>query len=264
MKKLLAFILLMALSVPAWSAVQWRNGTAENVLDGTSAANLIGYNTYNKVVQPLDNLLSGYCTEYLAYNSSTIITVKAGACVVTGGSVRMFMLDPSDTNLTTANLDTGASFTPSTTYYVYASSPNSTTQTSTYYISLSSTAPTGVTYYKRIGSFYSNASSYITAISNDNNIYSASVGDYSSKSWSVNYQALTDGDIVASCFMNGGGTAYGYTDSKTVPDTQVAKCSIDNSSNNTCTMTFPVRKANYWRTTCSDSAVSLYFVSRGN
>jgi len=222
MKKLLTLILFMALATPAWSAIQWRNGTAETVLDGTSAANLIGYNSYNKVVQPLDNLLSTYCTEYLQYNSASIITVKAGSCVVSNAvnTVRMFMLDTSDTNLTNANLDIAGSFVAGTKYYVYSTSPNSTTQTSTYYISTSSINPSGQTYYKIIGSFTTDSSNNISTITNINRM---AFGTYQIKTVGVIYQALSDGFINCRTQLNGGGGAYIYADSFTPPTTQHAQ-----------------------------------------
>jgi len=175
MKKIFIGIALLLMISPAWSAIQWRGGTGELTIDGSSYANLIGYNSYNKIVQPLDNLLGTYCSEYLQYNSTTTITVKAGSCAVSNsqGTIRMFMLDTSDTNLTATNLDTGVAFATSTTYYVYATSPNATTQASTYYISTSNLAPSGQTYYKRLGSFSTDSSSNIlqSSITSDNKVF---------------------------------------------------------------------------------------------
>ena len=118
MFKILLALLLM--TTPAW-ATQWRNGTGEQTILGTSNAALIGYNSYNSIVQPLDNLLSGYCTEYLQYNSSSLINVVAGSCNVSNsqGTIHLFLQDTSNTVLSSSNLDTG-SITSSTTYYVYA------------------------------------------------------------------------------------------------------------------------------------------------
>ena len=117
MFKILLALLLM--TVPAWSQ-QWRGGTNEQTILGTSQAALIGYNSYNKIVQPLDNLESDHCTEYLQYNSSSLINVISGTCVVSNsqGTIRLFMKDASNTVLSSSNLDTG-SITASTTYYVY-------------------------------------------------------------------------------------------------------------------------------------------------
>ena len=78
------FKILLALlltTTPAW-ATQWRGGTGEQTILGTSNAALIGYNSYNHIVQPLDNLLGTYCNEYLIYGSGSSIKVSSGSCVV--------------------------------------------------------------------------------------------------------------------------------------------------------------------------------------
>lgn len=192
---------LLLLSPSAW-ATQWRNGTGEQTILGTSNAGLIGYNSYNSIVQPLDNLLSNYCNEYLQYNSSSIITVVAGTCAVSNsqGTIRLFMMDTANTNLTSANLDTG-SITANTTYYVYATAASTSTTTSTYYISASNTAPSGQTYYYQIGSFATDANSNFTTI--NNKWIGGEDTTWSSKSPGVIYQALTALNVQAYCGNTG-------------------------------------------------------------
>lgn len=98
-------------------------------------------------------------------NSSTL-TVNPGevACNSNTGSSTgqtvVYRRNPSSTNATTANLDTGASFTSSTTYYVYANCDASAT-TFTVTLSLNSTTPSGVTNYKLLGTFFVDVSGNI-------------------------------------------------------------------------------------------------------
>jgi hypothetical protein len=72
----------------------------------------------------------------------------------------------SATTVTWANIDTGAEAI-SSTYYLWAVADADAT-TFTVMISLSNTAPTGATYYRKLGSFYNDASGNITQITNDN------------------------------------------------------------------------------------------------
>ncbi len=166
MFKILLALLLLTSS--AW-ATQWRAGTGEQSILGTSNAALIGYNSYNSIVQPLDNLLSNYCNEYLQYASSSTITVVAGTCVDSNsqGSIRLFMQDTANTTITSANLDTG-SILANTKYYVYSTAATTSTTTSTYYISASNTSPSGQTYYYQIGNFTTDSASNFTALINNN------------------------------------------------------------------------------------------------
>lgn len=165
MFRILLALLLMTQS--AW-ATQWRAGTGENTILGSSNAADIDYNSYNSIVKPLDNLLSSYCNEYLQYASSSTLTVVAGSVVVSnaGGTARLMLQDTTNTTITSANLDTGV-FAASTTYYVYATAATTSSTSSTYYISVSNTAPSGQTYYYQIGSFSTDGSTNI----NPSNIF---------------------------------------------------------------------------------------------
>jgi len=123
----------------------------------------------------LDTLLSNYRrAETLTYKNTTTITVAAGEVVVSnsGATLRIFLQDAGSTDITSANLDTGGSFSNSTTYYVYAGATSSTAASSTYYISLSSSAPTGPTYYVQLGSFTTDGSANIVpgSILNNNSL----------------------------------------------------------------------------------------------
>jgi hypothetical protein len=87
--------------------------------------------------------------------------VSAGeiVCSNSGATVRKFRQNTSSTNVTFSDIDTGAEAS-GTTYYIYAVCDADAT-TATFKISASSSAPSGVTYYKILGSFYNDASSDI-------------------------------------------------------------------------------------------------------
>lgn len=250
MFKILLVLLLMI--TPSWAA-QWRNGTGENTLLGSSQAALIGTNTFNSIVQPLDNYISNKCDEYLQYLSSSTMTVVSGTCVVSNsqGTIRLILQDTSNTVITSSNLDTG-SLVANTTYYVYATAATSSSTTSTYYISASNLAPSGQTYYYQIGSFSTDSNSWFTGIIN-NKWNSYINGTYQSKTCNVIYQALTDLDLYVSC----GNALFGcnlLSDSSNPPTQNWA--SIGSGSGNT-NGTWPafmrVRKGDYYETTTSGS-----------
>ena len=118
----------------------------------------------------LDLMLSKYrqgCL--LSYASASTLTVGTGGVMVSNAdaSVRLMLAKTSATTLSWTDLDTGSEAT-STTYYVYSIASATTDTTQAYKISTSSSAPNGVTYYVRLGSFYNDASGNITNIVNDN------------------------------------------------------------------------------------------------
>lgn len=244
------------------SIASWRNGTGEQTLDGTSAAALIGTNSYNSIVKPLDNLLATYCNEYLSYSSSSTITVSRGSCVVSNsqGTIRLFLQDTTSTALTSANIDTG-SLSSNTTYYIYSTAATNAATASTYYISASNTSPSGATYYYQIGSFATDSSTQITTIAN--NIALSYFGTKASKSSGVVYQALTDGivtDLYQFTTNAATKTVTDYTDSSSSPSTVVGGADDTNSSNGRGTITFPVRKGDYYEVTDNGSCNhTIYF-----
>ncbi|MCK9324728.1 MAG: hypothetical protein M0P69_04450 [Bacteroidales bacterium] len=103
----------------------------------------------------------------LEYKGAADIYVRSGAVVFAGGSKVRLRVNSSDLTLDWGDIDTGSEAN-STLYYVYlVFDANATTFTAV--ISTNATTPTGATYYKRIGSFYNNASGDIDAdrITND-------------------------------------------------------------------------------------------------
>lgn len=153
--------ILMFISSPAWAVTQWNKSLPSSGDNQTSwpAAVTAQWSI-------LDTLISNYRRgEKLIYKNSTTLTVALGEVVVSnsGGTVRVFLKDSGNTDITSANIDAGGSFSAGTQYYVYAAASSATAASSTYYISASSSAPTGPTYYAQIGSFTTDGSANIVS-----------------------------------------------------------------------------------------------------
>lgn len=260
---------LLLMTTPAWATVAWRNGTGANTLLGSSQAADIDTNTYNNIVSPLDSLLANYRQGLnIAYDSAAQFTVTAGEVTVSNsdGSIRLMLKNAGSTTVTWADIDTGAEAS-STTYYVYAVGASASATAVTFKISASSTSPSGITYYKKLGSFYNDSSSNISAIVNDNQI-TGYVGAPTSKSTGTTYQALTDGIVEG----YGGQTAGGegdltcYTDSSSSPTFVPIEYVIQNDVGTLRPYTMIVRKGDYWKCTISAhwSNSSLYFIPTGS
>lgn len=167
MKKLLLWVLIGLFFVSqAEAATGWLKTKPSGSDSPATIDDSVGENN-----AALDLMLSKYqqgCK--IAYSSAAQITVGAGGVMVSNsaGTVRLMLANAAATTVTWSDIDTGAE-AASTTYYVYAIGSATTDTVFTVKISTSSTAPTGVTYYKRLGSFYNDASSNITLITNDEN-----------------------------------------------------------------------------------------------
>lgn len=260
MRKFIAVLVLFLLASPAWSADEWLvtrpalTGDQWTAWPAASQAN-------NK---SLDRLLANYREGMtLSYSSATTVAVSAGevVCSNSDGSVRKMRQNTSATNVTFSDIDTGSEAS-STTYYIYANCDADAT-TATFKISASSTAPTGVTYYKRLGSFYNDSSSNIQYVYNDNN--SSVLGSWSLKSDGVNYLALTDGFVTA--FGNdiaGYQVIACYTDSSSTPTTKRVHAG-ETTTGNWTGLTCPVKKGDYWRVDFSSfSYKTVYWIPQGN
>lgn len=161
---------LLLISSPAWAVTNWNKALPASGDNLTAWPAAVGSQW-----SIVDTLLSNYRRgEKLIFKNSTTLTVGAGELVVSnsGASTRLFLQDSSNTDITTANLDSGASFSAGTQYYVYAATSSTTAASSTYYISLSSSAPTGPTYYAQLGSFTTDGSANVIS----NKVYSTVYG----------------------------------------------------------------------------------------
>jgi hypothetical protein len=167
MKKLL----ILFLFIPSLAfASQWRNGNGGETPSGSTGFNDIDEVIDGRIVQPLDSLLANYRSGVkIKYNSASQLTLTAGEVTVSNsdGSVRLMLSNSGDTTVTWSDIDTGSEAS-NTTYYVYAVATSTSQTTISFKISTSSTSPSGITYYKKLGSFLNDSSSDITATSNDN------------------------------------------------------------------------------------------------
>lgn len=179
MKKLL-FILFLLVSTQS-IASQWdKSYPVGTTLIPDLATDSSG--TPNPNNAALDRLLANYREGLkISYSSGSALAVSAGEITVSNsdGSVRLFLQQASAGSITFANIDTGAEAS-STTYYVFAGTSSTSDTTPTFYISTSPTAPSGVTYYKRLGSFYNNSSSDIEQVTNDSSDVLVSTGTIAS------------------------------------------------------------------------------------
>lgn len=259
---------LLFISTPALAVTQWDKSipSSGNNLTAWPAAVTAQWSI-------MDTLLASYRQgERLTYNNTTTIVVTSGQVVVSnsGATLRIFLSDSGNTTLSTANLDSGSSFSAGTTYYVYAAGASSTAASSTYYISLSSSAPTGPTYYFQLGSFTTDGSGNITAsgITNNNFVVSGQMSAAVSKSIDVAYQASTDGFFYGQIFCDDFKILTIYSDSNSSPSTtrQVAGCQSTTTSGY-FSFSIPVKKNDYYKATSSGSSdfytASAYFSPYG-
>lgn len=207
----------------------------------------------------LDRVLAGHREGMaISYTSASAVSVAAGEIVVSNsdGSVRLMLRNTAATSVGWSDIDTGSEAS-ATTYYIYAIATATSDETATFKISTNSSAPTGITYYKRLGSFYNDASSNITQIVNDNG---KQYRDWSSKSIGSSYQATTD--IIAVGYidcgyygeLNAAGYLFAYSDSSSTPTTARAYggCDVDSSGatgkmSRASTISIPVKAGDYYK-----------------
>ena len=168
MKKILITILLLIspiLVINSWATVGWNKSipaTSEN--PQAISPDVIENNT------ALDLMLQDYRSGHVSLTlvSTSEIDIGPGGVMLqnAGGSVRLMVANSSLTAMAPANIDTG-SISPSSTYYIYAYASSTTATTFSVIYSASSTAPTGITYYARLGSFTTNGSSNFFSVQSD-------------------------------------------------------------------------------------------------
>ncbi len=218
--RIIILMLMLLIASPSW-AVQW-----DKLLPATTDTRVNWPTQSQGNNESIDRLLSNYREGItLSYSSTSAVGVSAGEIMVSnaGGTIRLMLKNAAAGSIGWSDIDTGAEAT-STTYYIYALASSSSATDATFKISASSSAPSGATYYKRIGSFYNDASGNITQIVNDN---LRQVRSAESKSISATYQALTDGDVVLNlvCANLGNATVAIYSDNSSSPSTKLASTS---------------------------------------
>ena len=176
MKKtiLLTTILLLSTNL-VFAANLWRDGTGADTLLGSTVVSDIDTKIYQNMTEPIDRVLANYRENAeVTYTSVSSVTIAIGEvmCSNSAGTIRRMRKNPATTVLTWANIDTGVE--ANDTYYVYAVC-DADADTFTGVISLNSTTPSGVTYFKRLSTFL-NSSGDIqndSAFTNDNDYYAA-------------------------------------------------------------------------------------------
>ena len=206
------------------------------------------------------------------YASASTVTIGAGEVMLVNSAGDAYRMRANTAVVTldlTADLDTGTEQT-SQEYYVYAVADADAT-TFTGIISESDTFPTGVTYARKIGTFYNGSGDDIDA---DSVINSTDTPTTGFGSWSTtdrdgttyadetSYLAASDGFVVG---FAGDGNAVsnllGYTDSSNPPTTQrwyqhqQRSDAIHYSS-----IMMPVRKGDYWKVTSSNTAYTIFWM----
>jgi len=163
-------ISFLLFSVNAECADKWMEGTGASPVAGTDSVSDLDSLIDASIVNPLDRLLSTYINGVtLVWTDANTITVGVGEIVCSDGSVQRFRKNTStftidlSANSATAGVDeAGDVDKASSWFHVYANADaDATTFTGT--ASLSESAPTGVTYYKYIGSVYNDASADMLA-----------------------------------------------------------------------------------------------------
>lgn len=259
MKRLFyGFLISLFLISQSWATDGWQKSEPAGT---QSASDIDSYVIQNNAALDLglSNLRQG-CV--LTYSSASVLSVGAGSLVVSNsaGTIRLMLAKTSaiSTVWTVGDngLDTGSE-AASTTYYVYAIASAVTDTAYTVKISTNSSVPSGVTYYKRLGSFYNDSSSNITYsdIVNDDNYYGKKLGSWVTKSVDTAYQATTDGFVVVISVSNT--VIYGYTDSSNPPTTLRAK---NLAVGDTCSFTMVVKRNDYWKTTASAGSPTVYWI----
>ncbi len=158
-------------------ADEWKNGSADDAVQGTTNLSDLDTNISNYLQNPLDRLLANYRNGcQVLYGSAKTVTVGAGeiSTVNSGSTVLKMRANTSAITLTLDGADTGSNKLDtgteanSTQYYVYAVADADATSF-TGFISVSASAPTGATHYRRVGYFYNDSSGNITDVGNDKN-----------------------------------------------------------------------------------------------
>lgn len=168
MKRFLLICLVLLVATSGYCANKWTNlDTA--FIDGDAVLfNDIDTNLNNYVIEPLERyLINARQGMKVKYATAATLTIQTGSigCSNAAGTLLQIRQNTAEVTVTWADIDAAAE-QASKTYYVYLVADADAT-TATAMISLSSTTPTGATYYKRIGSFYNNSSSNIEQVAND-------------------------------------------------------------------------------------------------
>lgn len=183
------FVLLTVLTLltsPSYSADQWAKSEPAGTANISDIDTLVATNN-----ESLDRLVIGYKRGFgINYSSASAISVLAGEAAIpnAAGSIVRWRRATSTTSVGWSDIDTGAEAN-STQYYVYLTADTDVTGV-VFKISTSLTAPSGSTYYRKIGEFYNDSSGNISRVLS----YRSEEGtDYPDilKGW-INFNGVTD------------------------------------------------------------------------
>ncbi|MFA5095929.1 MAG: hypothetical protein WC478_01155 [Candidatus Omnitrophota bacterium] len=203
----------------------------------------------------------------LAYKSAGDIYVRAGEIAIPDASGNLrFRRNTSDLTVDWDDIDTGSE-AASTTYYVYAIA-DAAGSTFTVKISTSSSAPSGATFYRKLGSFYNDSSSNINQRDIIANIdISSKFGDWVDKSSSYGaQQATTDGEVHAYAFLANGNYLRILTDAANPPTIVRQEGYTDSGIQFTASLKCSVKKGDYWMVTnngVASGSVVVYWMPKG-
>lgn len=260
LRKFLVIAILMGLIIqPAWAVVQFTaTGVPLSTSDPASSFPAEVYNQWTILQTLLQNYRQGY---YLLYNNSTSLTIGAGEVSAwnNGATASYFLQNTGSQTVTTANLDTGASFSPSTTYYAYAGSSSGTQATATISISLNNSAPSNLTYFHQLGNFTTDSSGNIAQIVDNSIPYRAGTLNTTSYTVGNTYQASTDGELMVAgeCGLNPSLSFGIASDISPTPTQGVGGCSSSSTTTNVNGVwNYPIiRKGDYFKVTGNVGAI---------
>jgi hypothetical protein len=172
MKKIFSFLLALMISQNVFAYTDWAKSSPAGTDSPSSLDTLIQAN--NTVLD--DFLEFGRFRLTMTMVDTNTIQIRPGsiACSNSTGTVRRLRKNTASTTVTWTDIDTGSEDV-STPYYVYAVA-DADASTCTFKISANGTAPSGCTYYQRLGYFYNDASGNITSLMNYTNSITVSTG----------------------------------------------------------------------------------------
>lgn len=165
LKKIIsAFLTFNLIAFPVFAADQWDKTMPAGTTNISDIDAVMGVNN-----AALDRLVYGYRVnaEVTASTTNAIIVLPGELAIPnSGGTVVRWRRNTSGVTANWSDIDTGAESSGAVTqYYVYAVADTDVT-TFTVKISLSSSSPSGATYYRKIGYFTNNAANDIVSVGN--------------------------------------------------------------------------------------------------
>lgn len=165
-KKLLVIFLILVLPINmAFSVDLWMEGTGADVYTGAAdSVSDIDTLLAASAINPLDRLLSTYINGFtLTFTDANTITVGIGEVVCSDGSVQRWRKNTStftidlSTNSVTSGVDVNGDVDKASSWFHIYLNADANATTATGCASLSEASPTGVTYFKYIGSVFNNS-----------------------------------------------------------------------------------------------------------